>query len=73
MEFDPQGNAKMPCQHLKELYDVAAKHDLKIAASDIVRIVCRQCDEQEKCPTALTDGAEVIRTGQRTGTSARVI
>jgi len=54
----------MPCSHLKELYEVAQKHDLRIAASDAVHIVCRQCDEQETCPTALTDGEQVVSLHQ---------
>lgn len=50
----------MPCSHLQELYEVAKKHDLKIAASDAVHIVCRQCNEEDTCPTALTDGEKVL-------------
>lgn len=50
----------MPCSHLQELYAVAEKHDLRISAADVVHIVCRQCDEHETCPSALTDGESVI-------------
>ncbi|TWU57815.1 hypothetical protein [Rubripirellula reticaptiva] len=45
----------MSCAHLKKLYDLCAKEDIKIGASDLVRIVCKQCGEQESCPTLLMD------------------
>ena len=50
----------MPCVHLKELYDLCQKHDLQIASPDAIRIVCRQCEEQDVCPSSLTDGEQVI-------------
>ena len=50
----------MPCVHLKELYELCEKHDLQIASPDAIRIVCRQCQEQDMCPSSLTDGHEVI-------------
>ncbi|MEZ6135853.1 MAG: hypothetical protein R3C53_13180 [Pirellulaceae bacterium] len=43
----------MSCVHLKKLYELCAKEDLKISGADLVRIVCRQCGEQEVCPSAL--------------------
>ncbi|MGB7326562.1 MAG: hypothetical protein WBD31_16930 [Rubripirellula sp.] len=48
----------MSCVHLKKLYDLCAKEDIKIGASDLVRIVCKQCGEQESCPTLLMDPIE---------------
>lgn len=54
----------MPCSHLQELFDVAEKHQLKISARDAVRVVCPQCDETESCPTALTDGEQVIEISE---------
>jgi hypothetical protein len=51
----------MPCVHLRELYELCAKHELRITSHDAVRIVCRQCHEQEVCPTSLTDGENVLR------------
>ncbi|QDS91873.1 hypothetical protein FF011L_06090 [Roseimaritima multifibrata] len=50
----------MPCQHLQELFDLCKKHDLHIAGRDAVKIVCRQCEQQEVCPSSLTDGEQVI-------------
>lgn len=50
----------MPCVHLKELYELCEKHDLRIASPDAIRIVCRQCEEQDVCPSSLTDGEQVL-------------
>lgn len=51
----------MPCVHLKELFELCEKHDLKITSHDAVRVVCRQCQEQDVCPSSLTDGEQVIQ------------
>lgn len=50
----------MPCEHLIELYELCEKHSLQIASSDAVRIVCKQCAEQDVCPSSLTDGEQVL-------------
>ncbi len=54
----------MSCVHLKKLYELCAKEELKIGASDLVRIVCKQCNEQEVCPTMLMDNYEVMHPQQ---------
>lgn len=51
----------MPCIHLRELYELCEKHELRISSHDAIRIVCRQCEEQEVCPSSLTDGENVLR------------
>lgn len=50
----------MPCKHLQELFDLCETHDLRIAGPDAVRVVCRQCEEHEVCPSSLTDGEQVL-------------
>ncbi len=50
----------MPCEHLQELFSLCEKHDLKIASQDAIKVVCRQCEQQESCPTSLTDGDQVL-------------
>jgi hypothetical protein len=50
----------MPCEHLRELFELCEKHDLQIASQDAIKVVCRQCHEQEVCPTSLTDGEQVL-------------
>jgi hypothetical protein len=51
----------MPCTHLKELFDLCQKHDLQISSQDAIKVVCRQCEEQEVCPSSLTDGVQVLQ------------
>jgi NAD(P)H-hydrate repair Nnr-like enzyme with NAD(P)H-hydrate dehydratase domain len=48
----------MPCTHLKELYHLCAQHGLKLAGSDLIRIVCPQCGIQEVCPSMMVDEYE---------------
>lgn len=48
----------MPCVHLRELYQLCAAHDLKLAGSDLIRIVCQQCGVQEVCPSVMLDEYE---------------
>ena len=45
----------MVCNHLKELFELCETHQLKIAGPDLVRIVCKQCDQHEVCPSMLMD------------------
>jgi hypothetical protein len=45
----------MVCTHLKELFELCETHQLKIAGPDLVRIVCKQCDKHEVCPSMLMD------------------
>jgi hypothetical protein len=44
----------MSCVHLRQLYKLCEQHDLKLAGPDLIRVVCRQCGEQEVCPSTLT-------------------
>lgn len=45
----------MTCVHLQQLYRLCQEHDLKLGGSDLIRLVCRQCGEQEVCPSTLMD------------------
>ena len=45
----------MTCVHLQKLYKLCQEHDLKLGGSDLIRVVCRQCGEQEVCPSTLMD------------------
>jgi hypothetical protein len=45
----------MACIHLQQLYELCHQLDLKVSGSDLVHIVCRQCGEQEVCPSTLMD------------------
>lgn len=50
----------MPCEHLQELFELCEKHGLQIASRDAIQVVCRQCQQQEVCPTSLTDGEQIL-------------
>jgi hypothetical protein len=45
----------MTCIHLQQLFKLCQEHDLKLSGSDLIRVVCRQCGEQEVCPSMLLD------------------
>ena len=45
----------MTCVHLQQLYQLCQKHDLKLGASDLIRVVCHECGEQEVCPSTLME------------------
>lgn len=44
----------MPCEHLKQLYQVCQSHELKLSSSDLIRIVCPHCGIEEICPSVHT-------------------
>ena len=43
----------MTCVHLQQLYRVCQQNDIRLSSSDLVRIVCRQCQQEEVCPSVL--------------------
>lgn len=45
----------MTCIHLQQLYILCQEHNLKLGGSDLIRVVCQQCGEQEVCPSTLMD------------------
>ena len=54
----------MTCVHLRQLYKLCAEHDLKLGGSDLIRVVCNQCGEQEVCPATLTDEYDAKQSQQ---------
>ncbi len=48
----------MTCVHLKKLYVLCLEQDVKVSGSDLVRFVCKQCGEQDLCPSMLMDEYE---------------
>jgi hypothetical protein len=57
----------MTCVHLQELFRLCQEHDLKIGGSDLIRVACHQCGEQEVCPSILTDEYDAKRQGDEPG------
>ena len=48
----------MPCVHLKELYKLCQENEIKIGGLDVVRLVCKQCNVKDVCPSTLSDELE---------------
>jgi len=43
----------MTCVHLQELYHLCQQNDLKLSSSDLIHIVCKQCNQEEVCPSTM--------------------
>jgi hypothetical protein len=61
----------MTCVHLQQLYKLCQDHDLKLGGSDLIRVVCKQCGEQETCPSTLTDEYDAKQSPQVNDTAAK--
>ena len=48
----------MVCEHLKQLYQLCETQQLRFSGSDLVRIVCKQCEQDETCPSMLYEEYE---------------
>lgn len=61
----------MVCNHLKQLYQLCETNQLRIGGADLVRVVCRQCNEVETCPSTLMDEYDAKQSAdQKDGDSA---
>ena len=52
----------MSCVHLKKLYALCTEEGMKISGSELIRIVCTQCGEQEVCPSMLVEQYDALHT-----------
>lgn len=43
----------MPCAHLTQLYQLCKDSQLRLSSTDLIRIVCKQCEKEEVCPSVL--------------------
>jgi len=48
----------MPCIHLTQLIQLCEQSQVRLSSSDLIHIVCKQCEKQEVCPSALLDDYE---------------
>lgn len=55
----------MTCVHLRQLYKLCEENDLKLSSSDLIRVACSQCGEQEVCPSTMTDEYEAREASQQ--------
>ena len=52
----------MPCVHLQQLFKLCQDQEIKLASSDLIHLVCTQCDEKEVCPSVLTDEYDAMHS-----------
>lgn len=45
----------MTCKHLKELYEMCQRNNLKLSSTDLIRILCPECGVEEVCPSVLCE------------------
>jgi len=48
----------MTCVHLQQLYQLCQQNDLKLSSTDLIHVVCKQCDKEEVCPSTLAEEYE---------------
>ena len=48
----------MTCTHLRQLFELCDENELRFSSSDLVHIVCKQCEREEVCPAVLLDEYE---------------
>ncbi len=61
----------MPCEHLKQLYELCDKHELQLSSSELIRIMCPHCEVEEVCPSVYLTEYEARKTesGDQSGGS----
>lgn len=60
----------MPCEHLKQLYELCNEHELRLSSSDVIRIVCPHCQVEETCPSVHLSEYESRQTPSSGGESS---
>lgn len=48
----------MPCVHLQQLYQLCRDSQVKLSSADLIHVVCRQCNQEEVCPSLLFEQYE---------------
>ncbi|TWU25711.1 hypothetical protein [Bythopirellula polymerisocia] len=54
----------MACVHLQQLYQLCQDQQLRLGGSDLIRVVCHQCGDQEVCPSALVEERDSTESWQ---------
>tara|TARA_R110002111_G_scaffold262694_2_gene340270 strand:- start:20374 stop:20592 length:219 start_codon:yes stop_codon:yes gene_type:complete len=62
----------MVCTHLKELYKLCEKNQLKLGGADLIHIICKQCDQEETCPSTLMDEYDSRHADDEDETNSKV-
>ena len=48
----------MACTHLQQLFQLCQDQEIKLSSSDLIHIVCKQCEREEVCPSVLVQDYE---------------
>jgi hypothetical protein len=51
----------MTCVHLQKLYQLCQENQLKLSSSDLIHVVCSQCEKDEVCPSVLVGDYQAIQ------------
>ncbi len=43
----------MTCKHLQQLYQLCQDSQIQLSSTDLIHIVCKQCENVEVCPSVL--------------------
>ena len=47
-----------PCIHLMQLYQLCQDSQLKLSSTDLIHVICKQCQKEEVCPSVLMEEYE---------------
>ena len=50
----------MPCVHLQQLYQLCRDSQVKLSSAELIHVVCRQCNQEEVCPSLLFEQYEEL-------------
>ncbi len=54
----------MTCKHLQQLYQLCQESQIQLSSTDLIHIVCKQCENVEVCPSVLYEEYEQLTEGR---------
>jgi hypothetical protein len=54
----------MTCVHLNQLFQLCRQSDIQVSSTDLIRFVCRQCQQEEVCPAVLYEEYDQLQAKQ---------
>ena len=55
----------MTCVHLQQLVNLCQTSQIRLSSSDLIHIVCKQCNQDEVCPSMLVEEYESRHPDQK--------
>ncbi len=55
----------MPCVHLQQLYQLCRDAQVKLSSAELIHVVCRQCNQEEVCPSLLYEQYEEMKQAEQ--------